>query len=42
MLMSPSEYFPLKSQQVEMLLKDPTAINHFHKQVQRLMLQKAI
>ena len=42
MLMSPSEYFPLKSQQVKMLLKAPAAINHFHKQVQRPILQVAI
>ncbi|RMX54116.1 hypothetical protein pdam_00024809 [Pocillopora damicornis] len=42
MLMSPAEYFPLTSQQVKMSLKDPAAINHFHKQVQRPMLQEAI
>ena len=42
MLMSPSQYFPLKSQQVKMLLKAPAAINHFHKQVQRPILQVAI
>ena len=41
-LMSPTEYFPLTSQQVKMSLKDPAAINLFHKQVQRPMLQEAI
>lgn len=42
MLKSPSEHFPLTSQQVKMSLKDPAAIDHFHKQVQRPMLQEAI
>ena len=40
--MSPAEYFPLTSQQVKMSLKDPAAINHFHKQVQGPMLEEAI
>ena len=39
MLMSPSAYFPLTGQQVKMSLKDPAAINHFHQEVQRPMLQ---
>ena len=42
MLMSPSEYFTLTSQQVNISLKDPVAINHFHKQVRRPMLQEAV
>ena len=42
MLMSPSEYFPLTSQQVQMSLKDPAAVNHFQQQVQRPMLQEAL
>ena len=40
--MSPPEYFPLTSQQVKMSLKDAAAMNHFHKQVQRPMLQEAM
>lgn len=42
MLMSLSEYFPITSQWVKMSLKDPAATNHFHKQMQRPMLQEAI
>ena len=42
MLMSPSAYFPLTEQQVKMSLKDPAAINHFHQEVQRPMLQEAL
>ena len=42
MLMSPSAYFPLTEQQVKMPLKDPAAINHFRREVQRPMLQEAL
>ena len=42
LLMSPSAYFPLTEQQVKMSLKDPAAINHFHQEVQRPMLQEAL
>ena len=42
MLTSPSAYFPLTEQQVKMSLKDPAAINHFRREVQRPMLQEAL
>ena len=39
MLTSPSAYFPLTEQHEKMPLKEPAAINHFRRKVQRPMLQ---